>query len=66
MLAGEVGLTHIHSAATGQLIGLVPIAPSTYQVRWEKQGSGYVRVFRVSTVDGKQQDYGDGCRNQDG
>ncbi len=63
VLAGEVGLPHIHDEKTGQLIGLIPTAPSTYGVRWVKQGDGYTRVFKLSTLDGKQKDYGDGCAN---
>ncbi len=56
--AGEVGLPHVH-ANGGELIGLIPFAPTTYIARWEKGQ----KVFKVSMADGKQLDFGDGCDN---
>jgi len=56
--AGEVGLPHVH-ANGGELIGLVPFAPTNYIPRWE----GNLRVFTVTVSGGKQLQFGDGCDN---
>lgn len=63
VISGEVGLPHIHNQA-GQLIGLVIAPPTAYIPRWQKGDDGvYHKVFRLTTVDGRQKDWGDGCDN---
>ena len=63
VIAGEVGLPHIHNQA-GQLIGLLVAPPPGYAARWQKGDDGvYHKIFKLTMIDGKQLDYGDSCDN---
>ena len=53
VLAGEVGLRHIRSEA-GQLMGLIPYPPTSYNVKWSPSPTGFRKQFQVTESNGKQ------------